>query len=88
MKNPEREKIKRDNTVRVILNVPKDIDEQFKELGIKRGIPKSSMILYAMSWYLDYSTSVDLMPKIIDLIRLSEKKKDEDICNNKNNNQG
>ena len=46
------------------------------------------MILYAMSWYLDYSTSVDLMPKIIDLIRLSEKKKDEDVCNNKNNNQG
>lgn len=69
MKNPEREKIKKANTTRVILNVPNEINSKFEELGIKRGIPKSSMMLYAMSWYLDYSNSMDLMPKMIDALK-------------------
>ena len=69
MKNPEREKIKKENTNRVILNVPKEIDEKFQELSIKRGLAKSHMILFAMSWYLDYSNSLDLMPKMIDALK-------------------
>ena len=27
------------------------------------------MIIYAMSWFLDYSKSLDLMPKLIDVIK-------------------
>ena len=69
MKNPEREKIKKENTNRVILNVPKEIDEKFQELAIKRGLAKSHMILFAMSWYLDYNNSLDLMPKMIDALK-------------------
>lgn len=69
MKNPENEKKMKDNTTRVILNVPNELDEQFKDLAIKRGITKSSMIIYAMSWFLDYSKSLDLMPKLIDVIK-------------------
>lgn len=69
MKNSENEKIKRNNTTRVILNVPKEIDERFQDLSKKRGIAKSSMILYAMSWYLDYSNTMDLMPKLIDTLK-------------------
>lgn len=69
MKNSENEKKMKDNTIRVILNVPNELDEQFKDLAIKRGITKSSMIIYAMSWFLDYNRSLDIMPKLIDVIK-------------------
>lgn len=68
-KNKENEKIMKENTTKVILNVPNDIAEKFKDLAIKRGIPRSSMIIYAMSWYLDYNTSLDLMPKMIEVLK-------------------
>lgn len=71
-KNKENEKIMKENTTKVILNVPNDIAEKFKELSIKRGIPRSSMIIYAMSWYLDYNKSLDLMPKMIDALKMAE----------------
>ena len=69
MKNPENEKKMKENTTRVILNVPNELDEQFKDLATKRGITKSSMIIYAMSWFLDYNRSLDIMPKLIDVIK-------------------
>lgn len=69
MKNPENDKKMKENTTRVILNVPNDLDNQFKELASKRGIAKSSMIIYAMSWFLDYNRSLDIMPKLIDVIK-------------------
>ena len=69
MKNPENDKKIKENTTRVILNVPNDLDNQFKELATKRGIAKSSMIIYAMSWFLDYNRSLDIMPKLIDVIK-------------------
>ena len=72
MINKEHEKIKKDNTRRVILNVPLDMDNKFRELALKRGIAKSQMILFAMSWYLDYSNSIDLMPKILEAMKNSE----------------
>lgn len=68
-KNKENEKIMKENTTKVILNVPNDLAEKFKDLAIKRGIPRSSMIIYAMSWYLDYNTSLDLMPKMIEALK-------------------
>ena len=68
MKNPENEKKMKDNTTRVILNVPNELDEQFKDLAIKRGITKSSMIIYAMSWFLDYNRGLDNTVRFIDLI--------------------
>lgn len=71
-KNKENEKIMKENTTKVILNVPNDIAEKFKELSIKRGITRSSMIIYAMSWYLDYNKSLDLMPKMIDALKMAE----------------
>lgn len=71
-KNKENEKLMRENTTRVILNVPNDIAEEFKNLAIKRGIPRSSMIIYAISWYLDYNKSLDLMPKMIEALKSAE----------------
>ena len=72
MVNKEHQKIKKENTCRTIVNVPIDLDEKFRDLAIKRGIAKSQMILFAMSWYLDYSNSIDLMPKILEAIKNSE----------------
>lgn len=69
MKKAENTKMMKDNTTRVILNVPNELDIQFKELAVKRGIAKSSMIIYAMSWFLDYNKSLDIMPKLIDVIK-------------------
>lgn len=71
-KSKENERILKENTTKVILNVPNDIAEKFKDLAIKRGIPRSSMIIYAMSWYLDYNISLDLMPKMIDALKSAE----------------
>lgn len=62
---------KKDTTRRVILNIPIELDEAIKELGAKRGLPKSSMILFAVSWYLDYNKSIDMMPKLVDMIKLA-----------------
>lgn len=77
--NKENQKTMRENTTKVILNVPNEIAEEFKELAIKRGIPRSSMIIYAMSWYLDYNKSLDLMPKMIEALKNAE-----DIAKNEN----
>lgn len=72
MKNKENEKIKKENTCRTIVNVPIDMDNKFRELASKRGIAKSQMILFAMGWYLDYSKSMDLMPKMLEALRNAE----------------
>ena len=57
------------NTVRVILNVPEELNNTFSDLAKKRGLTKSNMIIYSMSWFLDYNKSMDLMPKLIDLVK-------------------
>lgn len=55
------------DTVRVILNVPEEIDSAIRTLANKRGMPKSSMIIFAVSWYLDYNKSLDVLPKFLDV---------------------
>lgn len=69
MRSEESKRNIKENTTRVILNVPNEIDGIYKELAGKRGITKSSMIIYAMSWFLDYSKTLDLMPKIIETLK-------------------
>lgn len=68
-KNKDNEKVAKESTTRIILNVPNDLAEEFKNLSLKRGITRSSMIVYAMSWYLDYNKSLDVMPKLIDALK-------------------
>ena len=68
--NSENNKNKmKENTTRVILNLPNEIDKEYRELSGKRGITKSSMIIYSMSWFLDYCKTMDLMPKIIETLK-------------------
>ena len=71
MKNKENEKIMKQNTCRTIVNIPNDLDQAFREMAVKRGISKSAMIVFAMSWYLDYNKSLDLMPKMIEALKSS-----------------
>ena len=86
MINKEQQKIKKENTCRTIVNVPISLDEKFRDLAIKRGIAKSQMILFAMSWYLDYSNSMDLIPKMLEVLKniddssKSKKSKNSDKC--------
>ncbi len=55
-------------TTRVILNLANEIDGAFADLAHKRGITKTSMIVYSMSWFLDYNKSLEFMPKLIDAL--------------------
>ncbi len=79
MKNKENEKIMKQNTCRTIVNIPNDLDQAFREMAVKRGISKSAMIVFAMSWYLDYNKSLDLMPKMIEALKSAE-----DLVKNEN----
>lgn len=72
MKNKENEKIMKQNTCRTIVNIPNDLDQAFREMAVKRGISKSAMIVFSMSWYLDYNKSLDLMPKMIEVLKSAE----------------
>lgn len=72
MKNKENEKIMKQNTCRTIVNIPNDLDQAFREMAVRRGISKSAMIVFAMSWYLDYNKSLDLMPKMIEALKSAE----------------
>lgn len=72
MKNKENEKIMKQNTCRTIVNIPNDLDQAFREMAVKRGISKSAMIVFSMSWYLDYNKSLDLMPKMIEALKCAE----------------
>lgn len=66
-KNDEKNVSVKADTVRVILNVPEEIDSAILTLAKKRGMPKSSMIIFAVSWYLDYNKSLDVLPKFLDV---------------------
>lgn len=81
MKNKENEKIMKQNTCRTIVNIPNNLDLAFREMAVKRGISKSAMIVFAMSWYLDYSKSLDVMPKLLEVLKTAEnfKNKDEEL---------
>ena len=48
------------------------MDNKFRELAVKRGIAKSQMILFAMGWYLDYTNTLDLVPKMIETLKNAE----------------
>lgn len=60
--------------VRVTLNIPKEVDDYVREEAERRGIAKTHMIIFALSWYRDYNRSMDLMPKLIDKLDMNIEK--------------
>lgn len=69
MVNKENEKIRKENTTRVILNLPNEIDSQYKEIALKTGMAKSQAIIFALSWYLDYKESMNILPKMLEALK-------------------
>ena len=68
--------MKRKNVVekiRVVLNIPKELDDYVREEAKRRGIAKTHMIIFALSWYRDYNRSMDLMPQLIDKLDVKDK---------------
>lgn len=72
MRSEESKKNIRENTTKVILNVPNNLSEAYKIMAQRRGITKTSMIIYAMSWFLDYNKSIDLIPKMLQSLNKSD----------------
>ena len=72
MLSEETKKSIKENTTKVIMNVPNELDEAYIILARRRGITKTSMIMYAMSWFLDYNKSLDLVPKMLESLRPSD----------------
>ena len=72
MLSEETKKSIKENTTKVIMNVPNELDEAYRILARRRGITKTSMIMYAMSWFLDYNKSLDLVPKMLESLRPSD----------------
>lgn len=73
MISEETKKSIKENTTKVIMNVPNELDDAYKILARRRGITKTSMIMYAMSWFLDYNKSLDLVPKMLQTLNNSQK---------------
>ena len=72
MKSEKTKQNIKNNTTRVILNVPNELDNYYVLMASKRGITKTSMIVYAMSWFLDYNKSIELLPKLMMSLNQSE----------------
>ena len=68
-KKKENVKIMKENTTRVVSNVPNDIVAYLKDCALKRGITMSAMVNFALAWYVDYSSSLEMMPKVIELLK-------------------
>lgn len=72
MVSEETKKNIKENTTKVILNVPNNLSESYRIMASRRGITKTSMIIYAMSWFLDYNKSIDLIPKMLQSLNKSD----------------
>lgn len=72
MISEETKKNIKENTTKVILNVPNNLSEAYRIMASRRGITKTSMIIYAMSWFLDYNKSIDLIPKMLQSLNKSD----------------
>lgn len=63
-----------DNMSKIIVSFPKDTLEKITELAKENGMNRSAMINYAIKWYLDYKNSMDMMPMLLDLVKMEPEK--------------
>lgn len=70
---------------KILVSFPNDTVERISELAKENGMTRSSMINYAIKWYLDYKDSMDMMPMLLDLVKMDpeELKKKADKLNKK-----
>lgn len=72
MKSEKTKQNIKNNTTRIVLNVPNELNNSYELMASKRGITKTSMVVYAMSWFLDYNKSIELVPKLMMSFRSDE----------------
>lgn len=68
------EKKSNNGITKVLVSFPNDTLDRISELAKKNGMTRSSMVNYAIKWYLDYKNSMDLMPVLMDLARMEPEK--------------
>lgn len=54
---------------RVVLNIPNELYSRIGELAADRGIAKSQMLLYCVSFYLDYHKNMTIIPSMIEAMK-------------------
>lgn len=54
---------------RLVISLPKNVCDEFTRLAKENGMSRTSMINYALKWYLDYKSSADNMARIIELFQ-------------------
>lgn len=60
-----KEKYYTDKINKVLLSVPIEIDNKFREMGKRQGISKSAVYLMAINYYLDFKDTMDALPSIV-----------------------
>lgn len=56
--------------------LPEDIYQRLLKEAEKKGLKKSVMAIYAISFYLDYAESLSLMPSMLEELKRQDIKKD------------
>lgn len=59
---------------KILVSFPNDTVDRISELAKENGMTRSSMINYALKWYLDYKSSMDMMPMLLDLVKMEPEK--------------
>lgn len=62
MGSKTKKKIEKKN---VIIQIPLDIENKYKEMAEKQGLPKSHMYLVALNFYLEYKDAMNSLPSLV-----------------------
>lgn len=60
------------NITKILVSFPNETVEKISLLAKENGMSRSAMINYALKWYLDYKSSMDLMPKMLEALKSVE----------------
>lgn len=77
MSNRKKSDKKKELRVKVVLNIPKDINDKFVEYSKKLGITKSSFIIMATNSFISQQEAVDVLPRLIKKIELNDQKNND-----------
>lgn len=64
--------------VSVLLNLPVELNDKYKELAESQGVPKTYLFITALNTYLKTEKSVDLMSQMVEIYNISKKQDESD----------
>lgn len=62
------------NITKILVSFPNETVEKISSLARENGMSRSAMINYALKWFLDYKSSMDLMPKMLEALKSADEK--------------